>query len=188
MAPAEVPQMIGKGVAAAVRQQFADRPARRPGRRRARRPRSGSAPSCRDDFHWHPVTAGAPALKARQRLPSGLLRPPPRHRRQVDDAPHRGGRRQDGTGARVPSRIGPMVTPSPAACLSRLKAMLAASSVGMMSRLASPSGGNWGRPGAHVAGKRRVAVHLALHFQLRRASPTAVCVALLHLDRALGVS
>ena len=42
------------------------------------------------------------------------------------------------TGRAAPSRIGPMVTPPPAAVLSRLKEMLAASRVGMMSRFASP--------------------------------------------------
>src|SRR6185369_2829742 len=42
------------------------------------------------------------------------------------------------TGRAAPSRIGPMVTLSEEAILSRLKEMLAASSVGITSRLASP--------------------------------------------------
>src|SRR3989338_4700447 len=42
------------------------------------------------------------------------------------------------TGRATPSRMGPTVMPSPAAVLSRLKAMLAASSVGITSRFASP--------------------------------------------------
>ena len=41
------------------------------------------------------------------------------------------------TGLAAPSRIGPTVMPLPAAFLSRLKAMLAASRVGKISRLAS---------------------------------------------------
>src|SRR5258706_15073827 len=41
------------------------------------------------------------------------------------------------TGRAAPSRIGPMVMPSPAAVFSRLKAILAASKVGMIRRLAS---------------------------------------------------
>ena len=42
------------------------------------------------------------------------------------------------TGLATPSRIGPSVTPPPAAAFSRLNAMFAASSVGMISRFASP--------------------------------------------------
>ena len=42
------------------------------------------------------------------------------------------------TGLRAPSRIGPMVTPSPPVIFSRLKEMLAASRFGMINRLASP--------------------------------------------------
>ena len=42
------------------------------------------------------------------------------------------------TGRAAPSRIGPTVTPPPLAVLSRLKEMFAASSVGMISRFASP--------------------------------------------------
>ena len=42
------------------------------------------------------------------------------------------------TGLATPSRIGPSVTPEPDDTLSRLNEMFAASSVGMMSRLASP--------------------------------------------------
>ena len=41
------------------------------------------------------------------------------------------------TGRAAPSRIGPIVMPSPAAVFSRLKAILAASSVGMIRRFAS---------------------------------------------------
>src|SRR5438034_4219221 len=42
------------------------------------------------------------------------------------------------TGRAAPSRIGPMVTPPPEAVFSRLKAMFAASSVGITRRFASP--------------------------------------------------
>ena len=42
------------------------------------------------------------------------------------------------TGRAAPSSIGPMVTPPPEAVLSRLKEMLAESSVGMIRRFASP--------------------------------------------------
>ncbi|MNN43257.1 hypothetical protein D3C81_1574830 [compost metagenome] len=49
------------------------------------------------------------------------------------------------TGLAAPSRIGPTVTPCPPVILSRLKAMLAASSVGMTSRLALPASLVFGR-------------------------------------------
>jgi hypothetical protein len=71
------------------------------------------------------------------------------------------------TGLAEPSSMGPMVMPSPAAVLSRLKAMLAASRVGKISRLASVLHLGVGEDLlADVRIQRRVAVHLAFHFQI----------------------
>src|SRR3954468_5839328 len=55
------------------------------------------------------------------------------------------------TGRAAPSRIGPTVTPPPAAVLRRLNEMLAASSVGMMSRFASPRSLEFGNTRRRIA-------------------------------------
>ena len=70
-------------------------------------------------------------------------------------------------GFATPSSIGPSVTPEPAATLSRLNAMFAASTVGMMRRLASPLQPRIGERGEpHLLVERGVAVHLAFAFEV----------------------
>ena len=72
-------------------------------------------------------------------------------------------------GLRMPSSMGPSCSPS-AAAFSRLKLMLAASSLGKTSRLAvSVSGAVRHRPGADRRDQRGIGVHLAIHLQLRGA-------------------